>query len=249
MVAGEAGLNVIDQSCSQPSPRRPLLPDDPGSRVTAGGSKRPARLVFYSHDAQGLGHIRRNLNIANYLINAGLDATILLICGTRWISRLNLSAAIDTLILPALRKHSDGSYEPRHLQIDQSQLMECRRQTILAAVKAFDPDLLVVDKLPLGFQNELQPTLEYMRDRAGRCILGPGRRDRSPTHWGRKGSPLRPAARADRDLGRGSQTLARGATRAASGEAGARDGGRTLTMPWRGRSGNRCQWQRPLPGS
>lgn len=133
---------------------------------------RPARLAFYSHDAQGLGHIRRNLNIANFLINAGLDTTILLICGSRRISYFNFADSIDTLILPAVRKHTDGSYEPRHLAVEQSELLHFRRQTIKAAIDAFNPDLLVVDKLPLGFQGELEPTLELMRQRPGRCVLG-----------------------------------------------------------------------------
>lgn len=133
---------------------------------------RCARLALYSHDAQGLGHIRRNLNIANSLIGADLDLTVLLICGSRNISHFRFERSIDTLILPALRKRGDGGYQPRNLEIGQAQLQALRQNSILAAVDAFDPDILIVDKLPYGFRGELKPTLELMQRRPGSCILG-----------------------------------------------------------------------------
>lgn len=163
-------------SDDQGGPQISLLETPPANRSTPAPSNhehsRPARLAFYSHDAQGLGHIRRNLNIANFLVKSGLRATILLICGSRRISSFSFSEGIDTLILPAIRKHNDGSYEPRHLHIEHAQLLRCRRQMIEAAVDAFNPDMLLVDKLPLGFQGELEPTLDLMKGRSGCCILG-----------------------------------------------------------------------------
>jgi predicted glycosyltransferase len=142
---------------------------DPPKRL---GSLASARLMFYSHDAQRLGHIRRNLNIANSLVEAGLDVTVLLVCGSRKVSGFQVGRSIDTLILPALSKHTDGAYRPRSLGIDHSQLLEFRRQTILAAAQSFKPDILIVDKQPLGFQGELLPALELVRKRGGRSILG-----------------------------------------------------------------------------
>lgn len=130
------------------------------------------RLALYSHDAQGLGHIRRNLNIANSLIRSGLDVTVLLICGSRKIAHFDFEDSVDTLVLPALRKSRDGRYQPRNLRIEQSRLLKLRQSAITAALADFNPHLLIVDKLPLGFRGELQPALELMNQRGRTCILG-----------------------------------------------------------------------------
>lgn len=138
----------------------------------ASEGKSRLRLALYSHDAQGLGHIRRNLNIANSLIRLGLDVTILLICGSRKIAHFDFEDSVDTLVLPALRKSRDGHYQPRNLKIEQSRLLKLRQSVITASVADFNPHLLIVDKLPLGFRGELKPALELMNQRGRTCILG-----------------------------------------------------------------------------
>jgi predicted glycosyltransferase len=43
------------------------------------------RLMFYSHDTYGLGHIRRTQKIAHSLARSG--RSILVLCSSRWLSR------------------------------------------------------------------------------------------------------------------------------------------------------------------
>ncbi|HEX9203338.1 MAG TPA: glycosyltransferase, partial [Vicinamibacteria bacterium] len=40
-----------------------------------GAPRQRPRVVLYSHDTMGLGHMRRNLLIAQFLTAAGLEAT------------------------------------------------------------------------------------------------------------------------------------------------------------------------------
>jgi predicted glycosyltransferase len=128
---------------------------------------------LYSHDTMGLGHIRRNVLIARTLVNAQLPASILLISGTREACSFVLPPGVDCLTLPALHKETGGAYQARSLDTSVEELIFLRAKAIAAALEAFEPDLLIVDKVPRGVQRELQPALELLRARGRtRCVLG-----------------------------------------------------------------------------
>jgi predicted glycosyltransferase len=120
----------------------------------------------------GLGHKRRNLLIAQALGSAGLEVDILLISGMGDANALPVPEGIDTLTLPALYKNADGQYAARRLSLELQEIVQLRSQLILAAVKHFRPDVLIVDNVPRGAVRELDATLEYLRRRSTRCILG-----------------------------------------------------------------------------
>jgi predicted glycosyltransferase len=131
------------------------------------------RIVLYSHDTVGLGHIRRNLLIAQQLAASPEPTSILLITGTRQANAFAVPPGVDCLCLPSVRKREDGGYDSRQLGISTSALIALRAKMILAAVEEFDPDVLIVDKVPRGVLRELDPTLRRLRS-AGRtrCVLG-----------------------------------------------------------------------------
>lgn len=130
------------------------------------------RIVMYSPGVVGLGHLRRHLLIAEALANASTALAILLIAETRQAGALSISHGIDCLILPALRKDTDGHVHPRYLDTPTDDLVALRASVILAAVKAFDPDVFLVDKLARGAMNELDSTLDLLSTRGTRCVLG-----------------------------------------------------------------------------
>ena len=77
------------------------------------------------------------------------------------------------LILPALRKDHDKQIRPRYLDISLADAVRLRAATIHSAFEAFDPDVLIVDKLPRGAAQELDPTLEHLKRKGRtRCVLG-----------------------------------------------------------------------------
>lgn len=129
------------------------------------------RIALYSHDTVGFGHTRRNLLIAHSLVRYMAD--VLLIAGAPESTAFSIPPGADCLALPALRKGPDGKYRPRRLGLGIDELISLRANTIAAALEAFKPDALIVDKVPRGAMGELEPALEALHRRGGtRCILG-----------------------------------------------------------------------------
>ena len=133
---------------------------------------RKPRVALYSHDALGLGHMRRNALIAQTIAGSPLEAVVLLISGAKELNAMCLGVGVDCVTLPALTKDGAGEYRPRNLEISCSDLMGLRAMTIRAALDAFKPDIFIVDKLPRGVCRELDPALELLRRTGTRCVLG-----------------------------------------------------------------------------
>lgn len=134
---------------------------------------RRRRIALYSHDAQGLGHIRRNLAIAGVLAATEPAPEILLVTGAPTTATLAAPPGGDFLSLPALGKDVDGTYRARSLAAPLAALIELRSRILLAALTTFAPDLLIVDKVPRGAAGELEPALSALRTTGRtRCVLG-----------------------------------------------------------------------------
>jgi predicted glycosyltransferase len=121
----------------------------------------------------GLGHMRRNLLLAQALKRSRLHAVVLMIAGAREASLLTAAAGVDCVALPSLRKDEQGLYHPRHLEVSLADLLALRAKTAGAALEAFAPDVLIVDNVPRGALRELDPVLEALRGRRRtRVVLG-----------------------------------------------------------------------------
>lgn len=149
-----------------------LHPRDDSRRPRSQRAAAP-RLVLYSHDTMGLGHVRRNLAIARGVADADLHASTLLICGAREAGALAMPPGVDCVTLPGLRKEVDGRYDARSLDVTLRELIELRSQTIASILRSFRPDVVIVDNVPRGACGELERGLAALR-RAGhaRCVLG-----------------------------------------------------------------------------
>ncbi len=159
-----------------PRPAAPFL-TLPTAWAAAPAEARPCRVALYSHDTMGMGHIRRNLLIAQALARPPLTAGLLCISGAHEATASALPVGIDCITLPALRKEERGRrYRARRLPLAARELIELRAQTIAAALDAFDPDVLIVDKVPCGLLGELEPALDRLRA-AGRTRFVLGLRD------------------------------------------------------------------------
>jgi predicted glycosyltransferase len=85
----------------------------------------------------------------------------------------NLPPNVDYLSLPALHKNGEGKYQPRRLELPLQALIAMRSQVIQAALKAFAPDLFIVDNVPRGAVRELNPALAQLRSQGQtRIVLG-----------------------------------------------------------------------------
>lgn len=131
------------------------------------------RVALYSHDTQGLGHIRRNSLIAAALVDAHPDLDVLLLTGAPEATALPLPPRTSVVQLPALSKTSAGLYRPRSMPLTLDAVVAIRSAVLEEALTDFAPDLLVVDKVPLGVLGELEPGLVEARARFGtRTVLG-----------------------------------------------------------------------------
>ena len=136
----------------------------PGSARERRFSKRPmTKMLVYSHDAYGLGNIRRMLAICTHLAEASPKLSVLLITGSPLIQSFRLPQRLDYIKLPCLTRIERDTYSTKYLDLDPSVTIELRSGLILNTVQSFRPDLLLVDKKPLGLKSELSRALEYLK--------------------------------------------------------------------------------------
>ncbi len=156
----------------KPAPRaRPVRP--PLAALPTREAASP-RVAMYSQGMVGFGHIRRNASIAQALRAAPPSPAIVLIAEAWQAGALPMPEGVDCVTLPALRREPDGAYNPRFLlDVSDQELIALRSRVIRSAMQVFEPDVLIVDHLPLGVANELTGTLERLRKRGNtRCVLG-----------------------------------------------------------------------------
>ena len=112
-------------------------------------------MLAYSHDGYGLGHLRRNLRIANGLRRQRPDVQAVLATGARWADRLVAPFGVKCVQLPSVVKVANG----RYVVDDEAASVEevLRRRSLLLAdtVRELRPDLLLVDRYPRGMHDEL----------------------------------------------------------------------------------------------
>jgi predicted glycosyltransferase len=130
------------------------------------------RFIFYSHDGFGLGHLRRNLSIAAALTDLAPDASVLLATGINELGAHGLAPNVDALVLPALRKLGKGRYSGRRLPMSGREVASLRAAQLETAVRSFRPDVMLVDKHPMGIRGELSSALDALFESGGRAVLG-----------------------------------------------------------------------------
>jgi len=169
--------NLVDEIRirSRPPKSSPRLLPARARAVPPPTRETPApRVAMYSQGMLGFGHIRRNASIAQALRGSALQPAIVLIAEAWQAGALLLPAGVDCVTLPALRREADGGFNPRFLlDVSDRDLIALRTRVIRSAMEVFEPDVLIVDYLPLGVAGELATTLQRLRARGNtRCVLG-----------------------------------------------------------------------------
>jgi predicted glycosyltransferase len=136
------------------------------------GYREGARVLIYSHDTFGLGHLRRSRAIANAIVEEWPDASVVIISGSPVIGNFEFGSGVDYIRIPGVTKLPDGDYRSLNLNMPLDGAVDLRQDLILQAVKSFRPDVFIVDKEPAGFRGEVLPALDYLKGRGCRLILG-----------------------------------------------------------------------------
>jgi predicted glycosyltransferase len=129
------------------------------------------RIAFYSYDEHGLGHVRRSIAMAHALTEAQ-PSSVLLIAGAREASLFRLPDGTDTLALPAPATDFNGDRRAPSLGLDTAGTLRVRARILRSALAAYEPHVLVVDRLPLGVHDELADSLGVLRAMGTRLVLG-----------------------------------------------------------------------------
>ena len=150
------------------------IPYSPSVKAEA---EAPVSMMMYSHDSIGLGHLRRNTNIANQMVGENPSLNVLMMVGCPSGVIFDLPAGVDFIKLPSVVKVAPETWQSRKLRLDQDQAGNLRSKLIQRAVELFKPKLLLVDHVPTGVWNELLPTFRMLRERAYPTKLVLGLRD------------------------------------------------------------------------
>ncbi|MFQ6018023.1 MAG: glycosyltransferase family protein [Kiloniellaceae bacterium] len=130
------------------------------------------RVLIYSHDSFGLGHLRRCREIAHGLVESVNNLSVLILSGSPIIGSFDFRARVDFVRIPGVIKLRNGEYTSLKLHIDTEQTLAIRASIVEHTAKIFDPDLFLVDKEPLGLRGEVEPTLAMLKARGTPCVLG-----------------------------------------------------------------------------
>lgn len=138
----------------------------------SGFSSDSPRVLIYSHDSFGLGHLRRCRTIAHALVDRYKDLSVLILTGSPIIGSFDFKTRVDFVRVPGVIKLRNGEYTNLSLLIDPDQTLAMRASIIKHTAESFDPDLFIVDKEPLGLRGEVEDTLVTLKERGTRLVLG-----------------------------------------------------------------------------
>lgn len=131
------------------------------------------RILVFTHDTFGLGHVRRSLHIVRALCRRLPDAAVLVASGSPALRAVrDLPPNADFVKLPTIVKTGARGSQPPHLPLELSEVTSMRTRMLRSAVDAYRPDLLLVDNFPLGSRRELLDVLPRARQLGARTVLG-----------------------------------------------------------------------------
>lgn len=131
-----------------------------------------ARILMYSHDTFGLGHLRRCRTIAHSLVENFSGLSVLIISGSAIAGAFDFRARVDFVKIPSVIKLRNGEYTSMEQHIDLSDTIRMRESIIRHTAESFKPDIFLVDKEPMGLQGEVSETLAYLKSCNTQLILG-----------------------------------------------------------------------------
>lgn len=133
---------------------------------------RKARVLMYSHDTFGLGHLRRCRTIAHSLVEDYRGLQVLIISGATIAGAFDYRARVDFVKIPSVIKLRNGEYTSMDKHIDVSETIAMRKSIIRHTAETFEPDIFIIDKEPLGLRGEVEDTLRMLKDKGTTLVLG-----------------------------------------------------------------------------
>ncbi|KAJ7624331.1 hypothetical protein DFH06DRAFT_1340031 [Mycena polygramma] len=141
-----------------------------------------SRVLMYSHDNFGLGHLRRCRAIAHALVQRFDTIRVLIVSGSAIGDAFDFEDRVEYLQIPSIvRMLNDdhatiirlmsGLYNPPE-DTELHKVLQYRVDILLNAAKLFRPTIFYADYSPLGLRGELVPCLEYLKTQTAILVLG-----------------------------------------------------------------------------
>ena len=92
--------------------------DRSAAPVAAQDGARASRIMFYSHDTFGLGHLRRSRALASALTASDEGTSAIILTGSPIAGRFTFPERVDHVRLPGVSKLHDGTYVSQTLGLD-----------------------------------------------------------------------------------------------------------------------------------
>ncbi|KAG0626461.1 hypothetical protein M758_2G128000 [Ceratodon purpureus] len=128
-----------------------------------GRSAKHVRVLMYSHDGFGLGHVRGTQTVANALASNRPESSIVILTGSAIIRTFEFRTGIDFVCVPGVeRAQGGGVCTSRTLNMSIEEVVALRRALFLQTAETMNPDIFIVDHKPSGFWGELVPTLKLL---------------------------------------------------------------------------------------
>ncbi len=127
---------------------------------------------MYSHDTFGLGHLRRCRTIAHAMVDRFPGLNIAIISGSPVVDAFSFHERVSFVQIPAAKKLANGSYTSGSGQQSLEDTIAAREAVIREAAERLRPDMVIVDKEPLGLGREMLATLEWLKTVGCICVLG-----------------------------------------------------------------------------
>jgi predicted glycosyltransferase len=118
-------------------------------------SRELSKVLLYSHDTYGLGHLRRNLAIARQLLDRPGGTRVVLASGSPVLDRVVRPAGLICVQLPPVVKTGVDQYRSLQNNLSSSLVTRARSAILSDIVTRWRPDVLLVDHAPHGMKGEL----------------------------------------------------------------------------------------------
>lgn len=121
------------------------------------------RVVMYSPDSIGLGHMRRNATVAAELVRQKPEASVALLIGSGAGAFFAVPRGVDTIKLPSVQKVTSEIWRARSLNLSVDETSQVRAGIIQNVIRSLKPDVVLVDHLPMGVCCDLLPALKMIQ--------------------------------------------------------------------------------------
>ena len=107
------------------------------------------RVLIYSHDSFGLGHLRRCRAIANALVEAYQDLSVLILSGSPIIGSFDFGDRVDFVRVPGMIKLSNGDYTSHALDLSPEEARNFANAARKELEQGVSGRVLIIEDEPL----------------------------------------------------------------------------------------------------